>query len=49
MPYGDDFIDVKVKEISDAYLYALDDYIGAEIVITGRYVLLVLEKFKRNN
>ena len=47
LPYGDEFIAVKVEEISDDYLDVIDDYIGAEIVITGRYVLPVLEKVKK--
>ena len=42
LPYGDELIDVKVEEISDAYLDALDEYIGSEIVVPGRDALPVL-------
>ena len=46
-PYGDELINVKVEEISDAYLDVLDDYIKAEIVIPGIYALPVLIKFRK--
>ena len=42
LPYGNELIDAKVEEISDAYLYALDDYIGDDIVIPGRDELPVM-------
>ena len=48
LPYGDKLIDVKVEEISDSYLDALDEYIGDEIVIPGIYSLHVLVKFKKH-
>ena len=44
LPYGDELIDVKVEEIFDTYLDTLDDYIGAGILIPGRYSLTVLGK-----
>ena len=47
LPCGDEFINVKVEEIYDAFLDALDDYIGAEIVIPGRDALHVLVKVKK--
>ena len=48
LPYGDDSIDVKFEEISDAYLEALDEYIRAEIVIPGRDALPVLGEIKKH-
>ena len=39
---------MKVEEIYDAYLDALDEYIGDEIVIPGIYSLHVLVKFKKH-
>ena len=47
LPYGYELIDVKVEEISDAYLDAIGDYIEGEIVIPGRDALPVLVKFKK--
>ena len=47
-PYGDELINVKVVEISNTYLDALDEYIGAEIVIPGRDALHFLGKVKNH-
>ena len=47
LPYGDELIDVKVEEISNAYLDVLDKYIRANIVIPGRDAFPVLGKFKK--
>ena len=48
LPYGDDIIDMKVEEISDAYLNAPDKFIGDEIVIPGRDELPILLKVKKH-
>ena len=48
LTYGDDLIDVKVEEISDAYLDALDEYIRADIVIPGKYALTFQLKVKKS-
>ena len=47
LSYGDELIDVKVEEISNTYLDALDEYIGADIVIPGIYALPVMVKTKK--
>ena len=47
LPHGDGLIDVKVEEIYEAYLDALDEYIGAEIIIPGRDALPDLVKVKK--
>ena len=47
LPYGDELIDVKVEEISDAYLDDFDDYIKAEIIIPVRDELPVMGKLKK--
>ena len=46
-PYGDEFIDVKVEEIYDAYLEVLDDYIRDEILVPGRDMLPLMVKVKK--
>ena len=48
LTHGDELIDVKFEEIYDSYLDTLDEYIGADIVISGRDVLPVLLKFKKH-
>ena len=48
LPYGDKLIDVKVEEISDSYLDALDEYIGYYIVIECRYAFHVTGKIKKS-
>ena len=40
-------IDMKTEEVDDAYLDALDEYIGAEIVVPGKDALPVLGKVKK--
>ena len=47
LPYGDELIDVKVEQISDAYLKSLDEYTGDDIVISGIDVLPLLVKVKK--
>ena len=42
--YGDELTDFKVEEISNAYLDALDEYIGDDILIPGIDALHVLVK-----
>ena len=39
LPYGDELIDVKVEDISDAYLDVLADYTRAETVMLGIYAI----------
>ena len=48
LTYGYELIDVKVEEIYDAYIDALDDYIGAKVFIPGIYTLLVLRKVRNH-
>ena len=47
LPYGDEMIDVKTAEVDEAYLEALDEYIGVEVVIPGRDAQPVLTKVKK--
>ena len=47
LPYGDELVDAKTDEVNDAYLEALDNYIGAEVVIPGKDSLPVLAKVKK--
>ena len=47
LPYGDELIDAKTETIDEAYLEALDTYIGAEIVIPDRDAVPVLAKVKK--
>ena len=46
LPYGDEFIDVKTEEVNDRYLDAMDEYIGAHIVVPGKDALPVLARMK---
>ena len=46
-PYGYELIGVKVEEIPDAYLDALDEYISSEIVTPTRDALPVMGKVKK--
>ena len=47
LPYGDELVDAKTDEIDEAYLEALDEYIGAQVVIPGRDAQPVLAKVKK--
>ena len=44
LPYGEELVDVKTKEVDQAYLESLDKYIGSEVVMTGRDGVPVLTK-----
>ena len=44
--YGDDFINSKFKTVDEYYLVATKNYIGAEIVLAGKYSIPVLAKVK---
>ena len=46
-PYGDELVNVKFEESSNYYLDALDDYIRADIVLPGIYVLHSLGKVNK--
>jgi hypothetical protein len=51
LPYGDELVDQKTSEVNEAYLEALDEYIGVEVVIPGRDaqpVLATVKKRKRD-
>ena len=47
LPYGDELLDLKTEDITDAYLDSLDDYIGAQIVMPDRDGVPVLTKVKK--
>ena len=47
LPYGDELLDQKTTEIDDAYMEALDEYIGVEVVIPGRDAQPVLAKVRK--
>ena len=47
LPYGNEIINAKTHEVNDAYMEALDSYIGAKIVVPGRNAEQVLAKVKR--
>ena len=47
LPYGDELIDVMPDDVNDAYLEALDNYIGAEVVVPGKDSIPVLAKVKK--
>ena len=47
LPYGDELIDAKTEDVDEAYLEALDSYIGAEIVVPGSDSIPVLAKVKK--
>jgi hypothetical protein len=52
LPYGDEINDVKTTEVDEAYLEALDEYIGVQVVIPGRDaqpVLATVKKRKRDH
>ena len=44
MPYDDELIDAKPEIVDKAYLEAIDNYIGAQIVLSGKYAIPVLDK-----
>ena len=46
IPYGDEIIDLKEKEINEAYLDTLDNYIGAKVVVPGQDSVPVLATIK---
>ena len=47
LPYGNELIGAKTETIAEAYLEALDTYIGAEIVIPDCEAVPVLTKVKK--
>ena len=40
-------VNYKYETVDKAYLEALNNYIGAEIVLAGNYAILVLAKIKK--
>ena len=44
LPYGDELVDSKTETIDQGYMEALDEYIGAQVVIPGRDSVPVLSK-----
>ena len=47
LPYGDEFVNAKSKTIDEAYIEALDIYIGAEILLAGKDPVRFLAKVKK--
>jgi hypothetical protein len=47
LPYGDELIDAKEIEANEAYLEALDTYIGAQVVVPGRDSQPILAKVRK--
>ena len=47
LPYGDELIDLKTNEIDDAYLDALDTFLGAKVVVPGRDSIPVLTEIRK--
>ena len=47
IPYGDELVDSRPKIVDKAYPEALDNYIGAEIVLAGKDAIPVLAKFNK--
>ena len=51
LPYGDELVDAKTETVDEAYIEALDEYIGSQIVIPNKEavpVLAVVKKRKRD-
>ena len=51
LPYGDELMDAKETEVNEAYLEALDTYIGAQVIVperSGQPILAKVRKRKRN-
>ena len=42
LPYGDKLVDAKSETAEEAYLEALNKYIGAEIVLAGKDAIPIL-------
>ena len=47
LPYGDEFVDAKYKTADKSYLEAFNNYIGAEIVLSGKDAISVLVHVKK--
>ena len=47
LPYGDELMDAKTETVDEAYLEALDSYIGAEVVLNNKEAIPVLAKVKK--
>ena len=42
LPYGDELADAKSETVDKSYLEALNNYIGAEILLADKYAIPVL-------
>ena len=40
-------VDARSETVDEAYMEALNNYIGAEIVLAGKYAIPILAKFKK--
>ena len=46
LPYGEDIQYHKEVEVNEAYIEALDNYIGSKVVVTGKYYIPLLVQVK---
>ena len=46
LPYGEDIQYQKEVEVNEAYIEALDKYIGSKVVVPGKYTIPVLAQIK---
>ena len=47
LPYGEEIQYKKEVEVNEAYIEALEKYIGAKVVVLGKYPLPVIARVKR--
>ena len=49
LPYGEDIQYHKEVEVNEAYIEALDNYIGSKVVVPCKYFIPFLDQVKRSN